>query len=170
MSDAIIKVEPQEHWVHKFVRRATESVEKKVETSPAKSYVHGAVTTGEVFLEGASVDSLLGATRARFGAKAASQAAGTAAGVSALLALASAGTHPGVAERARTVGGQAAAVALAWETESFLGGGRRGSIEAPLIVKTVGSGSAGAGKGGAAVHGEIENDPVLAAAAKRKQP
>ena len=37
MSDAIIKVEPQEHWVHKFVRRATESVEKKVETSPAKS-------------------------------------------------------------------------------------------------------------------------------------
>lgn len=161
MSDApIVKAEPKEHWVRQFVRRAAESVEKKVETSPAQPFVKGALTTAEVYIEGVAVGGLLGGTKGMFGANAASKAAGATAASMAVVSLLTASSHPGVAQRARTLGGQAAAVLTAWKSEELTGG--RGPSEPPLHVKTVGSGPT---KNGAAVHGEID-DPILRAAAR----
>jgi hypothetical protein len=163
MTDALAKTEPKEHWVSAFSRRArgvAEDVVKRVDTSPTtKPYVKGALDTVGTFAEGAVVGSLLGAARGMFGDDTSFKAAAASAGILSVVAVAAAGTHPGVAEHARIMGGQATAVASSWWSEGVTGGKRHRPTP---TIRTVGSTATNNGSG---IHGE-DTDPVAVAAAR----
>jgi len=144
-------------WVKEFVDRAKGEI--AAVPTPHALAPYTAATGGVLagYSEAALAGGLLGTARAMFGDDVADKAAGAAAGLAAIVSIATAGTHPSLSEHIRNTGIGCAAIFTDHRASAFIGGKRDG-------------GGGGGTAAASPAHGEVEEDvddgvdPVVKAA------
>ena len=157
-------------WIQSYIERAQRDVAHRQSATAMSPHMKEMGSIFRVFVEAGALGALLGAGHATFGLDVGGVPVdGVIAATGALTALAAAGSHPGLAEDARTLGGQAFAIMTFRKTESFLSRRGRSSSSGGGSLAAAGGGMKPiGGKNGAAIHGEIENDPIAKFAERAK--